>query len=273
MAIRAVLFDLDDTLVVDEAISQEAFEIVATKAACFGVDGQRFVRDAVTLARELWNRGPSFTYCRAIGINAFECLWGAFDDNQEELRQLRAWALHFREEVFDGALRRQFIESPTAGHELAREFGEARRRLQRLMPDAKEIVVRLSRLYRLGMLTNGAPSLQREKIIASGLAPFFHAIVISGERGIGKPRAEIFLQLIAELGVSPSETVMVGNSRERDIAGARNAGVRSVWLRVPGAEEPSEVEPDAEISGLSKLPTCIEEMSIFLGPTGMLAQN
>ncbi len=261
MAIRAILFDLDDTLVVDEAVSQEAFERVAAKATHFGADAKSFIWDSQMLARNLWSKGPCFAYCRAIGISAFECLWGTFDDDQEDLRKLRTWALPFREAVFDGALRQQLIDIPTVGSELAAEFKKVRRRLQRLMPDAKETLVRLSRDYRLGMLTNGAPSLQREKIVASGLESFFQAISVSGEKGIGKPSSEIFFHLMSELGVLPSETVMVGNSKERDIIGAHNAGIRSVWICVPGAEEPFDIEPDAEISGLSKLPTCIDEMN------------
>lgn len=260
MAIRAILFDLDDTLVVDEAVSQEAFEVVAAKAAQFGAEAKDFIRDSKMLANDLWRKGPCFSYCYAIGISAYECLWGTFDDDREELRKLRAWALSFREAVFDAALRRQLIDIPTLGPELALEFGKARRRLQRLVPDAKEILVRLSGEYFFGLLTNGAPSLQREKIAASGLASFFRAIVISGEKGIGKPRSEIFLQLMAELGVSVSEAVMVGNSKVRDIVGAHNAGMRNIWIRIPGAEEDCDVEPNAEISGLSQLPACLKEI-------------
>ncbi len=260
MAIRAVIFDLDDTLVADEAISEEAFKTVAAKAAQFGAEATDFIRDSKMLAQELWKKGPCFAYCYAIGISAYECLWGTFDDKQEELQKLRAWALPFREMVFDSALRRQLIDIPALGPELSEEFGKARRRLQRLVPDAKEILVRLSCEYLLGLLTNGAPSLQREKIMASGLGSLFRAIVVSGEKGIGKPEPEIFFHLMEELGVDASETVMIGNSKARDIIGAHNAGVRSIWIRIPGAEEHFDVEPHVEISGLNKLPACLKEM-------------
>jgi len=260
MAIRAIVFDLDDTLVADEAVSEEAFEAVALKAAQFGVEAKDFTRDAKMLAHELWQKGPCFEYCHAIGISAYECLWGNFDDKQEEIQKLRAWAFPFREMVFDRALRRQLIDIPALGPELAKEFGKSRRCLQRLAPDAKEILVRLNCEYRLGLLTNGAPSLQREKIEAPGLAALFHAIVISGEKGIGKPQPEIFFHLMEELGVEPFETVMVGNSKARDVVGAHNAGVRSIWIRIPGAEEHCDVEPHVEISGLNKLPACLKEM-------------
>jgi FMN phosphatase YigB (HAD superfamily) len=56
------------------------------------------------------------------------------------------------------------------------------------------------------------------------------------------------------------ECVMVGNSLERDILGARNAGMRSVWLKVPGAEEHADVEIDLAIEGLAELPELMQKL-------------
>ena len=113
--------------------------------------------------------------------------------------------------------------------------------------------------YKLALLTNGAPDLQREKIAASGLESFFQAIAVSGEHGIGKPKPEIFHRLLAELGVTADEAVMVGNSLERDIAGARNAGIRSIWIRVPGSEEQADVTPDHTITNLAEIPAILKQ--------------
>lgn len=261
MKIRAILFDLDDTLVVDEAVSREAFQAVAAKAHQeHAIESGRFLRAAEAEARRQWASGPCVAYCREIGISAFECLWGRFEGETPELTALRAWAQVFRRRVFDAALREQMIEDPKGGADLARAFEEARRRLQRLMPDAVETLARLRPDYRIGLLTNGAPDLQREKIAASGLGKYFHAIVISGERGIGKPRPEIFQRLLTELGVDAAESVMVGNSLERDIAGARNAGVTPIWIRVPGSEEFAEAVPAETITGLAQLPGALQAL-------------
>ena len=103
--------------------------------------------------------------------------------------------------------------------------------------------------------------MQREKIAASGLESFFQAIAVSGEHGIGKPKPEIFHRLLAELGVTAVEAVMVGNSLERDIAGARNAGIRSIWIRVPGSEEQADVTPDHTIKNLAEIPSILNELA------------
>ena len=260
MSLRAVLIDLDDTLIVDEAVSREAFEAVARLARDrHGAEAEQFARDAAEQARILWQAGPSNAFCRSLGISAFECLWGNFE-GEGELSELRKWAMGFREQVFDHALRQQMIESEDGSRDLAHSFGRERRLLQRLMPDARETLARLSAQYSLGMLTNGAPDLQREKITASGLESFFKEIAISGIYGLGKPRPEIFLHLTDRLAVAPGEAVMVGNSLERDVAGARNAGIASVWLRVPGSEEHASVEPDFSITGLAELPALLEQV-------------
>ena len=260
MALRAILIDLDDTLIVDEAVSREAFEVVARYALDkHGAEAERFARDSAEQARVLWQSGPCHAFCRALGISAFECLWGRFE-GEGEFAQLRKWALSFREQVFDHALRQQMIESAEGSRDLAEAFGRQRRLLQRLMPDARETMTRLSSRYALGLLTNGAPDLQREKIAASGLESLFKEIVISGVYGIGKPRPEIFLHLTDRLGVTAGEAVMVGNSLERDISGARNAGITSIWLKVPGSEEPDAVEADFSITGLAELPALLERI-------------
>jgi putative hydrolase of the HAD superfamily len=256
MKIRAILFDLDDTLVVDEAVSREALEETARLAnTSHGADPAAFVRAAAGEAGRLWAAGPAHAYCRRIGISAFECLWGNFEGAGEDLTRLRGWSREFRARVFEAALRDQMLDpSADSGEVLAECFAERRRKLQRLMPDARETLARLKPSCKLGLLTNGAPDLQREKLGASGLAPFFDAVVISGELGIGKPDPGIFHHLLERLGVVPREAAMVGNSLERDIAGARNAGVLPVWIRVPGSEEHADAEPAETITGLSELP-------------------
>ena len=260
MAIKALLFDLDDTLMVDEAVSHETFAHVAAEASSrFGVDAARFAADAMSTARELWGVGECRPFCRSIGISAFECLWGGFTGDSPELTSLRNWASAYRVEVFARALSQQNGEATAEGAAfLSAEFASTRRARQRLMPGAREVLSDLSSTHATALLTNGAPDLQREKISASGLEPFLRAIAVSGEHGIGKPKPEIFHRLLAELGVEPSEALMVGNSLERDIAGARNAGIRSVWIRVPGSEEQAEVVPDHTITALSEIPSILK---------------
>jgi putative hydrolase of the HAD superfamily len=258
MPIRAILFDLDDTLIVDEAVSSAALDATAQRAMKeVGATVETFRRDARAHAKRLHADSPVYPYCRRIGISAFECLWGKFLGDTPDLTALREWSQTYRVQVFDATLRSQEIDGGEAASDLAETFATQRRKLQRLMPDAREVLTRLSKKYRTGLLTNGAPDLQREKLLNSGLEPLLHAVAVSGEHDIGKPEPEIFHRLLAELGVPPSEAVMVGNSLERDILGARNAGITSIWLKVAGSEEHAPVQPDYTITSLAQLPDLI----------------
>lgn len=262
MAIQAILFDLDDTLIVDEAVSKEALQSTAELASRLtGSQSAAFLLDAKKIGSSLWKQGPCYDYVRSIGISFHECLWGKFVGDKAELQALREWAHTYRVAVFSAVLREQSIADDEVAEKLAAHFSSERRRLQRLMPDAVETLVRLKADYKIALLTNGAPDLQREKIAASGLGGYFDAVAVSGEHGIGKPRAEIFHILLDQLGVSVDQAVMVGNSLERDIAGALNAKLASaIWIQVPGSEETANVQPHHTIRGLYEIPDLLAKI-------------
>jgi len=262
MAVDAILFDLDDTLIVDEEVSREAVASTAKKAATEGgVDATRLAKDLHRIGSGLWRQGPCHSYTKSIGISFHECLWGRFEGDTPELTALRNWATRYRIEVFAAALAEQEQPDADLAEKLSAHFSAERRRLQRLMPDAVETLVRLKTSYKIALLTNGAPDLQREKIAASGLGAHFDAIAVSGERGVGKPKPEIFQMLLADLGVSADRAVMVGNSLERDIAGALNAKLAAaIWIQVSGAEEMADAIPHHTIRGLHEIPALVAEI-------------
>ena len=88
MPVQAILFDLDDTLIVDEAISESAMEKTAALAAkLHGAEVARFLADAKSLSQSLWRDNPCLAYCDAIGITAEECLWGNFTGESPDLAE------------------------------------------------------------------------------------------------------------------------------------------------------------------------------------------
>jgi putative hydrolase of the HAD superfamily len=263
MPIDAILFDLDDTLIVDEAVSKEALQSTAQLAAKLaGAETATFLSDCKRFGFSLWKEGPCYDYVRSIGISYHECLWGKFEGDKPELVKLREWAHPYRVSVFSAVLRSQNITDDDTAEKLADHFSQSRRKLQRLMPDAVETLTRLKATHKIALLTNGAPDLQGEKIATSGLVGFFDAIAISGIHGIGKPRPEIFGILLDELQVKPDRAVMVGNSLERDIAGALNAKLAAaIWIQVPGSEELADVKPHYVIRGLHEIPAIVSALA------------
>lgn len=257
MKFSAVVFDLDDTLIWDERISRRALvETAAEGAAKTGADAGRLAASAKRASDELWRAHAPLDRCDELGIVAFEGMWGHFHGEEDYLRHLREWVPRFRAEIWIRALAGQKVKDDALAAGLGELFARRRRELQDRLPGAEAILRKLrSAGVRIGLLTNGAPDLQREKIESSGLGMFFDAAVVSGEIGTGKPRPEIFFHLLGKLGVQPDESLMVGNSLARDILGGKRAGMRTCWLALDGEDEPlGLVEPDYTIRSLGELP-------------------
>lgn len=100
-----------------------------------------------------------------------------------------------------------------------------------------ELLERLKPRYRLGVVSNFYGNLAavcRE----AGIGVLLSAAVDSADVGCSKPDAAIFRAALDELGTEASETVFVGDSLERDMAGARGVGMRHVLLAGDSREEP-----------------------------------
>ncbi len=99
-----------------------------------------------------------------------------------------------------------------------------------LFPDAVQTLQNLrEKGYRLGMLTNGFSAIQNRKVDVSGIRPLFDYILIAGDDGLQKPKAEAFRRAALRLGVHPADCVYVGDNPENDIQGAKNAGMQAVF--------------------------------------------
>jgi putative hydrolase of the HAD superfamily len=249
-----LLFDLDDTLAVEEPAARASFEATANFAAerHGGLDASLLATAARERARELWYAAPTHEYGRRIGISSWEALWCRFEGDGSELRALREWSPAYRREAWRLALADQGIEDPGFAEQLGNRLVEERRGRHEPFADAAAVLDELRGSHRLALVTNGASCLQREKLAACGLEAYFDVVVVSADVGVAKPGAEIFEHVLARL--KTDRGVMVGDSLVRDVEGAIAAGLGAVWLNRDGAEgRPSR--PDViEISTLSELP-------------------
>jgi putative hydrolase of the HAD superfamily len=253
--LRAVLFDLDETLIADGAATDAALRAAAAPAAArYGIDPDALAGAVRRNAGALWRAAPTAGYCRAIGLASWEGLWAGFAGDDPPLRALRAWAPAYRRLAWSQALLELDVDDPDLAGAMAAAFPAARRARASVFPDAEPVLralrARVPRL-RLGLLTNGAPDLQREKLALSGLGPWFDAVVVSGEEGVGKPDAAIFRRALDRLGVPPEAAAMVGDRLDRDVLGARRAGIFAVWLNRGGTPSGSVLSGDhrAEADG------------------------
>lgn len=260
MTIKAVLFDLDDTLLWDDRSVQEAFDATCGIAAHCTRQDAKVVENAVrTRARELYASYPTFEFTKMIGINPFEGLWAPFRrGEQPEFRQLESLAPTYRRDSWTGGLQSLGVPDMIAvplGAELAEIFPAERRKRPYVYDETFRVLDALKqRGLKLLLLTNGSPDLQQEKLDGvPQLAPYFDHIVISGNWGRGKPDPSIFEHAMTLLGITSAEGIMVGDKLTTDILGANKVGMTSVWVNRHDAPRSDEIVPTHEVSNLEQL--------------------
>ena len=252
---NVILFDLDDTLIAQDACDDAAFRAVCDFAhQQRGVDA-RALHDAIQrIGRQLWREAPTAPYTGRIGISYTEGLLGRFDGDNPDLRALHGWAPTYRRKAWSRALKECAVDDIALAEELGVLFGQERRARRFVFPDTAPALRALRADYRFGLITNGAPDVQREKLHGSSLESFFDGIIVSGEVNVGKPDPRIFMLALERLGARPDEAAMVGDSPARDIAGGLNAGVRAIMIKRAGLQRDlAGVKPDAEIATLDQL--------------------
>ena len=255
MPTRAVLFDLDETLLADSAATQNALRATAALAAPHGLEAEALARAAWLRANDGWERSPHQAYFQDIGISAGECLWGRFIGEDPRLRPIARWAVTYQLETWERALADLGVRADVLAATLTERFRmEKRARHSWLFAEARGVLDHLRDAYALALITNGAPDIQRDKLAGSGLEAYFPVVAVSGEAGVGKPDPAIFAQTLAALEVAPEDAVMVGDNPARDILGANRVGVRAVWIRREGQPlTPGGARPDATIATLDDL--------------------
>jgi 2-haloalkanoic acid dehalogenase type II len=233
--VHALSFDLDGTL----------------------LDGSRWQEIIIGTCRQIAAAQPGLDAARLFHANT-EVWEGYFPEAEEK------WALG----ILDGravtleAWRRTLLacgsDDESSAQFAAETYLRNRREGLRLFDDVREAFSLLKARLSLALVTNGASDTQREALRTLGLEQEFGAVVISGEVGITKPDASIFVMALDKLGVDPENAWHVGDSLRTDVAGAQRAGLTSVWLNRRGIRrEEGEPQPDFEIGSLRELPALL----------------
>nr|WP_263326361.1 HAD family hydrolase [Neobacillus sp. Marseille-Q6967] len=259
--IKAVFFDLDDTLLWDQKSIKEAF-VATCKIAeeRYGVDPIRLEEEVREAARNLYSSYETYDFTQMIGINPFEGLWGNFLDDQDDFRKMKEIVPAYRKDAWTAGLKAMGIDDPEFGYELAERFPQERQNLPFVYEETFETLDKLKENYRLLLLTNGSPDLQNTKLsITPELVPYFEKIVISGDFGKGKPDQGIFEHALSLMSLDKDEVIMVGDNLMTDVLGANRAGIKTVWINRHDKDR-NEVIPTYEIQHLEQLFPILEEL-------------
>lgn len=123
---------------------------------------------------------------------------------------------------------------------------------EKFMLRAARLLRRAKSRYRLGIVSNFYGNLATV-LREAGLFEFFEVVVDSNRMGTQKPDTEIFRFALTRLGLLAHQVIFVGDSYERDMIPSRALGMKTIWLKGPGAVAVKAAEVDACISTLAEL--------------------
>src|SRR5262245_42293810 len=240
MAIRALLFDLDDTLwyfpvaVTEDTLHHRCAEQIAPLLTRWGVQA-----DAEALSRAI--RAEAESISRAAAASSL-------------------LSPDFLEAVDRAAQQAGLTQEPEQVEELWAAWHVDGARLGRqLYPDTLTTLAWARGAgYRLGLVSNRwwGRALLEPELTTAGLDGLFDAITVSCDVGWLKPHSEMFYAALRALGCAPEEAVAVGDSLRADVAGAKLLGMGAVLKRNGRRDQQaveSGIEPDAVIDDLWEL--------------------
>ncbi|MDJ0847542.1 MAG: HAD family hydrolase [Myxococcota bacterium] len=137
------------------------------------------------------------------------------------------------------------------------------------VPDHHEgLLAALHRELRLALCSNFTHSETAHRVLdEAGFRPHLDAVAVSDAVGWRKPRPEIFAAVLDELGVAPDEVLHVGDNLRADVTGGRDAGLRTVWItrRVANPQQKLQEHeghpPDFVVDDLAELPRLVSRLA------------
>lgn len=200
--LKAVLFDLDDTLYRERDFVDQSFRNVATVMAKY-----------LSAKRTLCDNAP--------GESAEE-LFGQMIELMEQ---------EGRGEIFNRLCERYDVDIPV--EELVRIYRETKPVLS-LYPDGEEFLTRLEKKgIKTGLITDGNVQVQYNKIRALGLDRRLDVVLASYDLGLRKPDPGVYVYCLEKLGCLPEEAVYIGDNPLKDFIGARKLGMKTVRIIRP----------------------------------------
>ena len=204
MSIRAVLFDLDNTLTHRDLSVQRYAAYLAARYAAVLSEPQ--IDNITEIVRRIDNGGyPKKAYLTHPSIAA-------------------SVAAALLSEL-------NWIHTPSL-EELTEFWFEKFGQCAVAMPDVEQVLQQLvAEGYKLAIISNGGHETRLNIVQGLGIQDYFEQVVSSGSFGISKPNPEIFQYTVSQLGLKPEQCVYIGDHPINDIEGAKNAGLHHIWLQ------------------------------------------
>ncbi|MCD6180410.1 MAG: YjjG family noncanonical pyrimidine nucleotidase [Bacteroidales bacterium] len=189
------------------------------------------------------------------GINSFDCFltyYKAYNHSLwQKYRKGKIEKDFLSVERFNGSLKNFGINDLNLAKAIASEYIRISPTKTKLYPNAVEVIAKLSKKYKLHILTNGFSEVQFIKVENSGLAPYISTIITSEMAGAQKPDPKIFQYTLEKTGAKKEETLMIGDDLEADILGAKNVGLDQIYVNFE--KKPHTEKPLHEVNSLLEI--------------------
>jgi len=230
---KAILFDLDDTILAFTEGAEPTWRVVSEKFA---------------------QRLPQITPEKLLkALNQTRLTFWADSERHRRSRMNLGTA---RREITAQALASLGYSDESLSVEMADSYVSLREETIRTFPGAIETLASFrSKGILLALITNGSAESQRSKISRFNLVQYFDFILIEGEFGVGKPDERVYLEALNKLAVKPEETWMIGDNLEWDVIVPQRLGMTAIWVDFAGKGLPgsSKTRPDRTIERISEL--------------------
>lgn len=233
--IKAVIFDLDDTLYEEESyVRQALFHTAEYMAEQSGLTGQS---EQTGLDGQVEQNGLNGQGGRTEqnGLTGQDELT-AQEEKREKTEQFYRRMLEILQEegrgrIFNRVCEEFQVELPVK--KLVEVYRSTRPVLQ-LYPDAEQLLERLEKkAVKTGLITDGCSMVQHAKIEALSLNKRLDYVLATDDFGISKPQRAVYERCLEALGCTPEEAVYIGDNPAKDFCGAREIGMATVRIVRP----------------------------------------
>lgn len=222
-AIRAVLIDVDDTL----------------------LDFDKCAAISITKAEQetgLFLPEDRFAVFKRVN----RLLWDRLQAGEYDLKYLRTirWNTMFAEMGVEGD-----------GVDFEYHFERALEKSAEPVAGAKDLLETLSARFPVYAASNAPSGQQEERLRLAGMDRYFAGVFVSGDLGFSKPDPRYFEAVLAALPYPPENLVMIGDSVSADILGAKPFGMKTVLFDPHSASKGDEA--DATVRALNEIPAVL----------------
>lgn len=220
MTIKAILFDLDDTLYEEKQFVKSGFKEVA-----------KFINNKFNIDEKIFYKILTDVFNKGIRGNIFDIA-------------LERLNINFDDNIISSMVKIYREHIPEI----------------RLNKNVKFLLLNLRKKYSLGIITDGYFEVQKNKVQALKLEELFDTIIYTDRYGreFWKPNVFGYELALKEFRVSPGETIYIGDNPYKDFIGAKKIGMPTVRILQPGREYNNvrldkDYEADYEVEKLNEI--------------------